>query len=131
MKLSIHVKFSRLSDVYKTFFATFLHKFAQGNAIIAPKTVHERVYNRIKLPVAFTLKVTPSIGDDLKKFLARKSSGQHLRTIWRKLARALCWRKRSGTHACLYLLHANFTTLSAQADARNRPAHIWRALKQA
>ena len=41
-------------------FCAILHR----DATIAPKTAHERAYNRAKPSVAFALKVTPSISDD-------------------------------------------------------------------
>ena len=49
---------------FTRFCAAVLRDFAPGNATIAPKTAHERAYNRAKPSVAFALKVTPSISDD-------------------------------------------------------------------
>ena len=49
---------------FTQFCAAVLRDFAPGNATIAPKTAHERAYNRAKPSVAFALKVTPSISID-------------------------------------------------------------------
>ena len=49
---------------FTRFCTAVLRDFTPGNATIAPKTAHERAYNRAKPSVAFALKVTPSISDD-------------------------------------------------------------------